>query len=444
MSQTIELDITPPEGALYSEYRVYWRDRAGGEWSSKGSTSSRTIRIADLPSSGEYEFAVVPVTNGIEAGEELWSIVEWAPERVAPDVTPDAVTNFSAQQSGNDVILAWDEPAQEVGWYEVRIGPTSWDLSLYETDVVAPATRCYLGIRTTGSQTYRIAAYSPGGVRGATASATINGEANDYEQTTGTVTEAPTFGGTKTGTEVSSSKLQLTADTALASGWTAIANTYTWPPLLGHRGTGTYVTATVDAGAVVRERIDMNLVVSPTTPTVYADQHRYIVRPTLTAAGEATGTGDRFTSDLNFPSGAPVDGIDVDIEIDTAQDGVPTWDGYRRWCPGAVYTFRQVRLRVTLTASWWRNLQISTMTWKRRRQNRKDEALVTVSGTGGTDVTWTTTFSAAPKVTATVESATAYHATVSDVTASGCKVRIFDAAGAEQASGTVHVHAMGT
>ena len=252
-------------------------------------------------------------------------------------------------------------------------------------------------------------------------------EGNDYDPVQGTTTEAPTFGGTKTTTEVSSSKLQIKAAPATilaASGTIADA---TWPVGLPHYGSGTYDTSWVDVGSVVRERIEVAL-------TAALDSASFTIAQ---ASREAEQSRYLTTTLYDYR------GLQIAVWIDTAQDATPTPDGWKRWIPGAVYKYRQVRLRLEVSSISPRNLQISTFTWKRRRLNRKDEQQATVTGTGGTSVTWTTAFTATPRVTVSVETTLSRFATVESVSTTGCTVRVWDDTGTEQASGTVNVVALG-
>lgn len=437
-----EASWTVPAGAVYDEFMIYIREKGARDWDKIGSTRATSFRFDSLPRTGTYQIGIAPLRFNVEAAEKSWAILDFSPGATVSSDVPDNVSNLTVGTSGNDVKISWDEVDHpDISCYEVRFG-TAWDTSVHE--VKASGTSALLGVRRTGVNTWLVKAKTSKGKLSATAaSATYTVPSNDYEPTQGIVTEAGTWGGTLSGTETSGSDLQLASVPATASDWTDFADTYTRPVMLPHSGTGTYITATVDVGSVVDERIEVALTPAMVSATTHAAEWTGLVSPTVDGSGNADQPGTLHTFDRVFADGDLVDGIDVKVEIDTAQDATPTWDGWRRWIPGATYKYRQVRLRLTLNSVWFNRVKITTFTWRRRRINRKDETTVTIAGTGGTAVVFTTGFTAAPKVSAQVIGTTAVFATVDTVTASGCNVRAYAYDGAEQSSATVHILALG-
>lgn len=434
-----EISITPPEGSVIDAYAVYWRPAGStGPWAPRGYSAVERITLDDLPTQGRYEFAVAPIVAGLEASSERWTIVDWSPESTEDFTAPAVPGNFRAGQEGASVVLAWDQ-AQDpyISHVEIRMGGAAWIDGIEVARVPYPGTSVRVGTWWTGSQTYRARTVSHQGLVSTDVSATLDVEADSYAPVQATVDEdGGGFASTKSGTEVSSSKLRITKLPTTEAGFTSAESGYTTGEYLPHVGTGTYVTAWQDRGAVVRERVEVQCAFARESGTII--ESMCTVPERLAADPGALSIGDRL-----LETGVPTAGSSIGVEIDTAQDGVPTSDGWRVWVPGTVYLFRQYRLRFTLSSIGFHSLEISTLKHRGRRLNRKDEVAVTVSGTGGTAVSFTTPFTAAPKVTATVIGTTARSAVVSSVTASGCDVRIFDDTGAEQSSGTVHVHALG-
>lgn len=445
-----EATWTPAGDVLADSYAVYLRQKGSGLWVSKGTTQGTAFSFDIAASSDVYELGVAPVVNGAEAEDDAWTVLEFRPTDTSDLDTPSNVTNFSGAQSGSSVILTWSAVTTDgLKEYEIRQG-SAWATATKVHTAAATATRAEFLWHYSGSITYLIKAKTEAGLESATAaSVTLNIEAENYMPAQATYDEhSGGYTGTKSNTEVSGGNLQITAAPATASAWTANANTYTWSPLLRHLGTGTYVTAAKDAGSVLYEKVEVSTTPSLDSPTVYAAEWRMLAKPEQDGSGNWVDIGTRGTLDKVTANGSSlVDGLDVKVEIDTTPDdpaGTPTWDGWRVWVPGAVYRYRGVRLRITLTSVWFFNLRLTGFTWRRRRQNRKDEKTVTLSGTGGTDVTWGTTFTSAPYVTATVVTgAGALFATVDTISTTGCKVYVWSDAGVEQSGGTVHVHALG-
>lgn len=434
----VELSITPPDGAIIDGWALYTREPGTVAWTARGHAMGGTAVLHDLPSRGELEIGLAPLRAGVEAPEALWTIL---PYRIGTEdfTVPSSVANFRAAQSGNHVLLAWDAvTVEQLSHYEIRIG-SSWDNGVPVAKVPAPLTHHTTGVWYTGSQTYWIRPYTHQGLTAASAaSAVVSVQADQYEPVQGTVSESGGgFTGTKSGLEVSGGNLRITKLPAAATDWTNAANTYTHPAYLPHLGSGTYVTAWVDRGSVVDERVEVSVAAEHAAETIPASAW------TMPLREAGLDPGENSIADRLLPSGIPLSGLDLTVEIDTAQDGTPTPDGYRFWIPGAVYRYRQYRLRITLRSIGLLTPRITTLIHRTRRRNLKDEAEVTIGATGGTDVTWTTAFTAAPKVTAAVIGTAARVAVVSNVSASGCKVRVFADDGTEQSSGTVHVHALG-
>lgn len=432
-----DISITPAEGAVHDGYAVYWRRLGERLWSPRGYSGVERIILDDMPTQGVYEIAVAPITAGLEMPPEQWTIRTWSPEWTSDFVTPTAPGNFRVGQEGASLVAAWDAITDPyVSHVELRLG-SSWDDGILVARVPAPAASVRFGAWWTGFTVVKARAVTWQGIGSSLVAASINVEEDSYAPVTATADESGGgFAATKTGTEVSSSKLRIAKLPAAASGWSGTASGYTHPAYLSHLGSGTYVTAWQDRGAVVRERVEAQLSAAAESTSFTASAWRMPARSIV-------NPGDRGIGDRLLPSGAPRDGLDVTVEIDTAQDGVPTADGWRVWIPGTVYLFRQYRLRLTLRAIGLASVEVTTLKHRGRRLNRKDEVAVTITATGGTTVTFTTPFTAAPKATATVIGTTGLFATVSDLTSGGCSVRAWDAAGVEQSSATVHVLALG-
>lgn len=437
-------------------FNVYVRDVSVGLWRLVGSTAGFEFTV-DLPNvSVPYEAAVAGVVNGIEEMGEDWTIIPFTPTSLADIPIPPDVASFAvAQVDGTfDVRFRWGAVSDpHLDGYEIREG-ADWATGLPRVTVQAGVTETTCGALAATSVTYWIKAFSKQGQWSETAlSATITVVAmSGYVAEAATSESGGGFGGTKSGTQVVSGGLQIKPAPAVADDWTDIADTYTWPPGLPHVGTGTYVTDPIEAtdgstGIVVDEVPQIVQGGAKQTPrTMVADDWRMIVRPEV-LNGVAYSPSEPRALNKIFGDETVIAGRGMNIEIDTTPDdpsGTPTWDGWREWIPGCRYRYRAVRFRITLTSVWWDVWRIGTFIIRRYRKNLKDEGDVLVTGTGGTAVTFVQPFTKIPVVQASIDETTlSTHVRVSDVTRTGCLVRIFNTGGTEQSSGTVRWQAQG-
>jgi hypothetical protein len=444
-----EVTWTPVAGSLADSYNVYSRHAGDLDWVSEGSTTATRITLEIAASPRLREVGVSTVVAGLESPEDEWTTVSFTPSAVVDLTTPADVTNFNVGQSGGRVAFRWDAVnSDDLDEYEIRQGP-GWNSATKVHTAPGSAHSALFSWASSGAKNYQIKAKSKGGVwSAAAAAASITIKGDDYYPIQTTNDEStPGFTGTKTGTAVDTGALVPEALPVAYSSWTNTYSTYTHPWWWPRIPEGTYVTATVDAGAVIDDLIEVDLAVGQGAGSTDYAEWKGQLYPELddTADTEVVNNIDAVSVYEGVTSAEVlINSVDVKIEIDTAQDGVPTWDGYRIWVPGSVYTFRQVRLRFTFGMLWpWLFPKITGLTWYTRRQNRKGEGTATVSATGGTAVTWDTTFTAAPTVTVSVIGTTAVFATADTITVSGCNVRTWDADGVELDAGTVHVQAMG-
>lgn len=438
-------------------FNVYARELGGGPWKLYGTTAGTSFDIT-VPNLNEpFECAVAGVVNGIEEFQEDWSIIPFTPASLADIPIPPDVSSLVVAQIDNtfDVRLRWSEVEDpHLDGYEIREGD-AWETGLVRKYVRAGTHETTFGATAAVATTYQIKAKSRQGQwSDAAATAAITVQAMSlFVPETETDEASGGFGGTKTDTEVQSAGLQIEWAPQFANGWTALANTYTWPPFYPHLGSGTYVTAAIEAqddasnGIVVDETPMIVLGGSKQNRTsMTAADWQFIPAPAESGGVATDPDAERITDRINGDEEV-LDGLGLTIEIDTTEDdpnSSPTWDGFREWIPGARYRYRAVRFRFTLTSVWWWVWRISTMKIRRYRKNLKDEGEVTVSTTGGTAVTFVEPFTKVPVVVPVVEETTlGVHARVANVTRTGCDVRVFNTSGTELSSGTVRWQAQG-
>ncbi len=421
-----------------------------GAWEPVADCTGESYAVEGLVPYRKYRFAVAPLfRGGALSPEESWEKVDVRPlEGDATASAVSAVTNFSAVQDGGLVNLQWapNDDGVTVG-YEIRVG-TAWTGGIFfgftsGTTFSAPWW-------TSGAQTYSIRAMDAfGNYSAASGTSTITVKALEEYVLSATTTESTAFGGTKTRTAVSSGDLGLAEVGAIfAHSGTSIVNA-TWLTALRY-DTGTYVSSWVDYGAVITERLEVEIAASTTQ---HSGQKIYDYRNTPIGGTGSNSSGDFVAPNKRGPLtfstiyGEKTQPTDVLVEIDTAQDATPTADGYRRFIPGT-YTFRQYRLKVTLTGDGEFYPLIDTLKIKRLLKNKKDEGTASVTADPGpTRVTFAQTFVSTPSVVVAVVGGTTtaeFVALAANHSSTGCDVRVYDSLGDEAFTGTIHWIACGT
>ena len=442
-----------PTDPMVTATRIYrWDGLEDGDdaaWNPVGDfPGDRTVIESVTPTRG-YRFAAAPVLqDGSVPPEAGWAKVEVYPDS-NPDASPlpDTVTNFGCSQNGPRLHFMWDpnDDGRTVG-YELRQG-SAWGDGLLVGRTPHPWWDW--NWNAAGTIAYTISAFDARGRYGA---ATLLSPSmivvalpdhvlsNTYDESGGG------FTGTKVNTEVSGGNLRLLALPIISSAATLI-NAATFGSWARYWDTGTYETSWKDFGALMTQRFEIDLAAAVQTEAglTIADLITPILTPVQDSAGNAITPGTRGYGYKYTVNGVIVDPFPILVEIDTSQNGTPTADGYRRFVPGE-YKCWQARFRITLYGDGLHYGRITTLKFYRRRRNLKDEIAQAVAATPGpTVIAFATPFTAAPKVVAAVLDAagTEFIAQAADITATGCNVRAYDAAGAEVFTGTVHVIAAG-
>lgn len=443
------MTATPPVDAFYDDFDFYVREQGAREWELRVTSRAPTAQI-EFPDYGTYEIAIAGRTNGTLAAPDQWTELVFVAGSKQDFAAPDTPTNFRAAQDGSVVRASWDALEDDaVEAYEIRSG-SFWETGRVEAHVAAGASQTSFAPWCTGPLNLFLKAITKQGLESedaATLPVPLTVTADQYGPVQGTHDEqSGGFSGTKADTTTSGGDLVQSALPATGAAMTGLGSSYSYPFFGRYVSGGTYVTAWQDAGVACEERVEVSLASAVDAVMPLGSQLARPVRRRVDENGVGLRPGERSLFSRLSGAGTLRDGFEVQVEIDTAQDAVPTSDGWRRWVPGAVYTYRQVRLRFTLVCPWtFARLRLPSLTWYRRRQNRKDEGTVNLGGTGGTTITFTAgRFTVAPYVNGNVISATdALYVTVSNITTTAAKVRAWDATGTEVGAGTVHWHALG-
>lgn len=463
LSPTVEvlLEWDPPQGPLVRGVRLFRliedpsSETEGPAEPIADVVGSRFV-VPGLIAARPYSFlAATLYEDGTLDPPEKWAKVRVTPSahEEGPEL-PATVANFGVSQERGILHFQWDRNDDKVTvGYEIRrdrwlggflVGRTgeSW----WEWPWMA-----------AGSQTFYIRAFDKSGryaAAGASATLTVRNDpdyvlANTYSESGGG------FTGTKTSCEVSGGALVPSLYGEIDAGSTeevfALAS-YDGGGL--RRSPSTYLTAGRDLGAVQTSRLEAAVesdMLGLAALTVYDLRNSMIGGPALDADdvphSPANQAGEVGWS-VNAESLRP---LSVLIEVDTsstntATEGSVSWDGFRRFVPGE-YRARWVRWRITLYSDGFLYPTVTSLIFYHRKKNLKDEGSAAVTATPGpTAITFNQPFISAPIVVATVLDAagTEFIAQAASITTSGCNVRVYDAAGAEVFTGTIHWHALGT
>ena len=237
---------------------------------------------------------------------------------------PQNVSSLSANLSGGNVNLAWPPVTDpDLSYYKIRHtineGAPSWSNAVTHVEKVSrPASSVSVAAK---SGTYMIRAYDKLGTNSPQISSVVV-PANSLETFTNnlSLTDSPTFTGTKTNTSVVSSNLRITTTTSAPSSGTYLSSTY------------------IDTAAVRRVRAYIDLDVSR------FDSGSGLFDSLTGPFDTLSGLFDDLTGGGNF------DDTDVVTYISITNDnpaGTPTWSEYQIFQAGDFYG-RAFRFKVEL------------------------------------------------------------------------------------------------
>lgn len=319
----VRLTVASPDAASVERVEVQIQVDGADLWTSVG--------VGDL---GIYETTSLDDGNynvRVRAYNYLGVRGEW----VQPDTfnitgqaePPENVTNFSANLSGGNINLAWTPVGDlDLSHYKIRHtineGVPSWSNAVTAVDKVSrPASSVSVPAK---SGTYMIRAYDKLGTNSPQLTYIIVPE-NSLETFTNnlTLTEDPTFTGSKTNCSVVSSNLRITDTTSAPSSGDYLSSTY------------------IDTGSVRRVRAVIDFDVSR------FDSGSGLFDDLVGPFDSLTGPFDDLTGGGNF------DDTDVVTYISITQDdpaGSPTWSDYQIFQAGDFYG-RAFRFKVELKST---------------------------------------------------------------------------------------------
>lgn len=308
LTDVILATVTATESANVERVEVQFKKTASTSWTVIGVGDLGTYEAVVVDPSSTYDFRARSYSYlGVKSDWEYLN--DFQPVGLA--APPADVTNFSSNLNGPSINLGWDAvPDLDLSHYLIRhaleeTGATFANATTAVEKVSRPATSVALPTR---SGTYLIRAYDKLG------NASINSTpivvplaALEIFTNNLTLTDSPTFTGTKTGCSVVSSQLRITTTTS--------------PP-----STATYEFSNyIDTGAVrrVRSRVDINV-------------NRFDAGAGLfdSLSGQFDSLAGLFD---DFTGGSQFSDIDVLTYISVTQQdptGSPTWSAWQLFKAG--------------------------------------------------------------------------------------------------------------
>jgi len=325
LTNIITLTVSSGAGERVDYVEAEFKLSSEDIWISLGTGQLGEFKAIDLED-GDYDFRARAInTFGVKGEWEFLSNIN-ASGLLDP---PSDVANFVAEVNGTVITLDWDAvPDLDLSFYRVRYSPevsgATWANSTTYVDKVSrPASSVSVPAR---SGTYLVRAYDKSGVGSINYTSVVVPVA-DIEPLANTLslTDSPTFTGTKTNTSVVSSELRLTSFGTAPSTGDYLFSNYIETGDSTVKRCRVYVSAT-------NSRVD-------TSAGLFDDQGGFF--------DSAPGLFDDLGGDSQFAD------TNVVTLVSTTQDdpsGTPTWTTYTP-IKVADISARAFRFKVTLTST---------------------------------------------------------------------------------------------
>ena len=410
--------LTESPGGMADRYEVQFMGPADSDWRSAGSGPGTVFEISPLTDGDAYQIRARAI-NALGVAS-AWRTQSYTP---AGQTTPPAdVDNFAVNIVQTTAHLAWDAvPDVDLSHYRIRWAPATtgatWGSAI---DLVPRVARPATSVQVAALiGTYLIKAVDLKGNESTTATATISTIAGISDlNVVETVTESPTFPGTKSNVAVAGGTLVL--DTAI----TFDDATGDFDDALGlfDGGGGEVATAgiytfdnNVDLGAVYTSRVTASL-------TVLAQDY-------VNQFDDAEGN---FDDRPGLFDGESPSNVNVSLEVRTTNDdpsGSPSWGDWRAFTVGD-YTCRAFQFRAQLSTNVATQTPVvSALSVTVDMPDRVAADSGVTSSSGDTNVTYLPAFKATPKVGVTViDIQTGEYATVTSESAGGFTINVYTAA----------------
>lgn len=396
-------------------YEIEYKPPGGFGFTALGTSVGNTITLENTED-GDYEFRVRGV-EGPTLQKSVWLTSTYNNQGLA--APPADVTNFAIQIIGTNANLSWTKVADlDLDHYEIRfssqLSGVTWNSSSILVASVSASATAFTVPAMVG--TYLIKAVDTSGVFSLNATSIISTVASIQGlNAVATVTESPTFSGTKTQCVVIDNTLRLDAIDDVDD-WANVDNVLNWDT--GEDGvhtSGTYAFAsTFDLGAVYTSRLTPNI---------------------LAYGADLFNTVDLWPNvdDVLDWDGANVSSWDVVLEMRYTSDnpgGSPTWTA---WGPLVIgdYTARAFQFRLQLY-SFQAGVTpvVETLEVQIDMEDRIEGQDNITSNPAGTAITFSPAFKETPAIAVSVENmATGDYYEITGQSATGFTIRFFNAGG---------------
>lgn len=377
-----------------------------GAWDELARVGGTEHTVRGLHPERAHEFAAAPVlADGGLAAEADWETVRVAPltDEGTPHL-PGTPTGFTAAQDGARVNFRWAGAADGVtASHEIREGD-SWEDGVLVADGIEESPYSWPWW-ASGAKTFHLKAIDRTGRysrQAATVALTIS--ALD-SHVTSAINDQGGGGWPGTATHLEDDGAGALRHEVIPAHFGAVAAPFGFfigvPAFARYWPEGIYETPPVDVGQVESQRLEVDLGAAQPVDSVLP--FGAVRRPALGARSHRDGTrvplGTRGFASRSSWRATPLLPVDVEVDVDTSQTAGGAWDGWRPIAPGT-YTFRRVRLRVTVRGDGLRFVRVPRLVIVRRKFNRKQEGEVVVGPNDDVVVMFPVPFQNAPRVTA--------------------------------------------
>jgi hypothetical protein len=319
----LELDVTSARASEIYLVEVQYKANAETEYKSVGTGELGIYRVVDIED-GIYDIRARAI-NVLGVRGEWTTLADYYVDPAV--VTVSDVTNFSYNLSGGFITLNWDAVTDPgLSYYRIRhaLEETGaiWANATTAVDKVSrPATSITLPARPG---TYFIRAFSKTGTQSETATSVIIPETYlDDFTTTLTQTDSTTFTGTKTGTAVDTSELELSS--------------FATAPSDGEYEFSTYIDTS--STRRVRARIDLETRRKDDTAGLFDD-----------LSGNFDSLPGLFDDLTGFNQVSDTNVITYIAVTDDDPAGTPTWSSWNAFQAGE-YFGRAFKFKIKLTST---------------------------------------------------------------------------------------------
>ena len=415
-----------PSDNFVDKYEMEYRE-SGGSWVFVVTTSVTSGQVNDL-SAGSYDFRVRAVnTLGIRSAYVTSTTFVFA----GLTTPPSAITGFTVRALDGSAHLQWDQPTDvdviHGGYVRIRHTPmTSGVTWSHGSDIgealAGTATNVVLPLLTG---TYLAKAVDSSGNFSTSATSAVTTVPNILSfNAVSTITESPSFAGTKDDTTVSGSVLRLdgapnfmlmeNSDNIVTEDGAYQLETETANASIVDSYGEYYFANDLDLGAVYTSRLTSNVGASG-----------FVVSDLIDDRADLIDTWANF-------DGEPSDAVTAQLQIRTTEDdpaSSPTWTGWAQLVVGD-YHARAFEFRLIFNSSdSSRNIDISTLSVTIDMPDRNERAQSVAIPSGGSSIVYTNAFKDSPMVGITAQNmATGDYWTLSSQSSTGFTINFYNSA----------------